>query len=371
MRIESLTFLRFIAALVVIISHFGVHISLFENTSLAGQLMVTFFFVLSGFVMTVSQYHKADISLIAFWRDRLSRIAPVYFLSMGFMISYVISHNLNIERSSIVLNILFLQSWFSKDVSFALNYPSWTLSVEMTFYLLFPFVLHFIKKSSITSMQALFFSIILWSVTQLLISLLMTGDTGIEGSITNNLICYHPLVHLCSFLLGVAGGHYVLDYKPRIRSTVISLASFWGIILLLITTIMNATFLQQLPIELGSSFSAPLFLLFVVIIASANQQSIKILQSRVCILLGKSSYSLYILQIPLRSIYQKSIGKVLNLSPELDFLALLFFMVIASILSFTLFERPVNTFLRSSIPRIKVITEKLLSPKEAVQNNDK
>ena len=48
MRIESLTFFRYVAALIVVIFHYGSATG-FSGTLVAGQQMVSFFFVLSGF----------------------------------------------------------------------------------------------------------------------------------------------------------------------------------------------------------------------------------------------------------------------------------------------------------------------------------
>jgi peptidoglycan/LPS O-acetylase OafA/YrhL len=61
--LEVLTFLRFIAALVAVVFHFAKKSPLIRPSPglmTAGSEMVSFFFVLSGFVLVVSHWHRAD-----------------------------------------------------------------------------------------------------------------------------------------------------------------------------------------------------------------------------------------------------------------------------------------------------------------------
>jgi peptidoglycan/LPS O-acetylase OafA/YrhL len=58
MKIDALTPLRFIAAAVVVIFHFGLKGSDYIGFFSAGPQMVSFFFVLSGFVMAFAHYEK-------------------------------------------------------------------------------------------------------------------------------------------------------------------------------------------------------------------------------------------------------------------------------------------------------------------------
>ena len=69
MRIEQLTFIRFVAAISVVIHHFGLHIFPFNTSILLkifkqGDLGVSFFFFLSGFVMIVAYHKKLKICVI-------------------------------------------------------------------------------------------------------------------------------------------------------------------------------------------------------------------------------------------------------------------------------------------------------------------
>ena len=91
--INSLTGLRFIAAFLVILHHFGKPpLPQFEqsvrNVLDHGFVAVTLFFILSGFILTysyMSQEGSPKTSKRTFWVARFARIYPVYLL--GFLIA--------------------------------------------------------------------------------------------------------------------------------------------------------------------------------------------------------------------------------------------------------------------------------------------
>ena len=81
MRLDQLTFIRFIAATCVIIYHFGTtlfpyNIEPFNKIANNANVAVSFFFILSGFVMIVAYGNKSYIKPSEFYRNRLTRIYP-------------------------------------------------------------------------------------------------------------------------------------------------------------------------------------------------------------------------------------------------------------------------------------------------------
>jgi len=153
-RLPSLTGLRFFAALLV----FGFHITLsaspippnrpinpFANAGLAdsaewllskaGYVGVSFFFVLSGFVITWSS--KPGEAPTAFWRRRFLKIFPNHLVMWALaMLTFAAA----ITRPLGWLpNLFLLHSFFPQgDVYVSVNPPAWTLCSELLFYLLFP-----------------------------------------------------------------------------------------------------------------------------------------------------------------------------------------------------------------------------------------
>ncbi|TCO59382.1 acyltransferase family protein [Actinocrispum wychmicini] len=155
--LRSLTGLRFVAALLVFLFHITLSnspippntpINPFADEGLAdwlewlfskaGYLGVSFFFVLSGFVLTWSV--KPGERMRAFWRRRLLKIFPNHLVL--FAAAMILFAAAMTPASGWLLNMFLLHS-FSPDptVYVNVNPPSWTLCSELLFYMLFPLLL--------------------------------------------------------------------------------------------------------------------------------------------------------------------------------------------------------------------------------------
>ncbi|GAB4085498.1 acyltransferase [Myceligenerans cantabricum] len=167
-RLPSLTGLRFFAALLV----FGFHITLsaspippndpinpFAHESVAaasekiflttGYIGVSFFFVLSGFLLAWAS--KPGDGLVSFWRRRIVKIFPNHLVM--WVLAMVLFAAAITPAHAWALNF-FLLSAYSPDgaVNVAVNPPSWTLSVELLFYMLFPFLIAGIRRIPVRSL---------------------------------------------------------------------------------------------------------------------------------------------------------------------------------------------------------------------------
>jgi peptidoglycan/LPS O-acetylase OafA/YrhL len=154
-RLPSLTGMRIIAAGLVFFFHTyyenifsshraqGVLGALFSQGGWTG---VSFFFVLSGFVLTWS-LPKRD-STTAFWRRRFFKIYPnhlVTFVAAALLLGLVTKQAFSARHA--VLNLLLLHSWFPQfQVNNSFNDVTWSLSCEAFFYLCFPFLHRWISR---------------------------------------------------------------------------------------------------------------------------------------------------------------------------------------------------------------------------------
>jgi peptidoglycan/LPS O-acetylase OafA/YrhL len=172
MRIEQLTFTRFIAAVAVVIFHFGREVFPFQHPILqplvlSANIGVSYFFILSGFVMIIAYNKQPNIDYKQFYISRIARIFPAFLVSIFLMLIYFFLIGKDVETKNIILQILLIHAWI-KEFCLSLNFPSWSLSVEILFYVLFPVLFNFfykpVKKQRLYSFILLFWIVITNSI---------------------------------------------------------------------------------------------------------------------------------------------------------------------------------------------------------------
>ena len=154
MRLNSLTSLRFIAAFGVFLHHFHMlkesnnHIIKFFNSILfEGFVGVTFFYILSGFIISYSykQHRNREVFKTSdFLFNRIARLYPVHILTLFAAIYfYVPSYNYGLIHLDQLLFNAFLMQIAIPDPNylFCFNVASWSVSTEMFFYISLIFIL--------------------------------------------------------------------------------------------------------------------------------------------------------------------------------------------------------------------------------------
>lgn len=147
-RLDSLTSLRFLAAAFVVMGHVetsGTYTApALEHVFAFPFAAVTFFFVLSGFVLVWSW--RPGTSPSGFYLRRFARVWPLYalitvlLLPIGWLIRYP-SWDLGQYLLVWGVVLLALQGLCPLSrVQEAVNPPNWSLSCEAFFYLLFPWM---------------------------------------------------------------------------------------------------------------------------------------------------------------------------------------------------------------------------------------
>ena len=194
--IKSLQSIRFVFALMIFIHHF--HSPQIEQF---GSFPVTFFFILSGFLLSMGyseKYEKGELAYGKFVRKRLIRIFPLNWFSL--MLALLIPFIVNLVNNQLSLyyyatllpNVFLLQSWFPlKTVYFSGNAVAWFLSDILFCYLLFPLLLRIT-----TSKAKHLFMLIVLALYVLLVSL-------IPDNLIHPIIYINPLFRLVDFIIGM------------------------------------------------------------------------------------------------------------------------------------------------------------------------
>jgi len=153
--IKPLTSLRIVFALMVFLSHLQffpktdtVFAQIYTSVFHEGSLGVGFFFILSGFVLSLSYRKRFAENRITYREYLVARIARIYPLHL---LTLLISVPLSFPelRASVVnffakffANVLLIQSWVPDQAYyFSFNAPSWSISAELFFYLVFPLLI--------------------------------------------------------------------------------------------------------------------------------------------------------------------------------------------------------------------------------------
>lgn len=209
-RLDSLTGLRFVAALHVALTHMP-HLQAddslpvsFRRCVISHGPAVPFFFILSGFILTY-RYHRDFTVLNAtsikkFYFTRFARIWPVHLLTLG--LACFLSPNPNHQNriDSAILNAGLVQSWIPIELySQSYNSVAWTLSIEVFFYLCTPFILRALANCRAVLGPLLAMTLPIW----LLAATQSCYLSKSPSTLATYLVAVCPVVRLGEFLIGV------------------------------------------------------------------------------------------------------------------------------------------------------------------------
>ncbi|WP_289062322.1 acyltransferase family protein [Alistipes ihumii] len=148
--IRSFTGWRYIFAVAIFMHHYQI-----DGKSVlqaGGAIGVTFFFILSGFLLAYGYKKRLmtrEISTSDFYKARAVKLYPLHILCFAAVFLLGIRNFVTADLPKAVLNLFLLQSWVpSPDYYMSYNAVSWFLSDELFFYLMFPFVLPVLLNGS-------------------------------------------------------------------------------------------------------------------------------------------------------------------------------------------------------------------------------
>nr|AGO97170.1 acyltransferase [Streptomyces sp. CNT-179] len=319
----ALTSLRFVAALLVFITHIA-FLAPFANPAIsesfstiahdAGYLGVSFFFVLSGFVLTWSA--RVGDRVRDFYRRRFMKIVPNHLVVFGPAVAVTFVIGLGMGVVPILVNYLFLLQAWVWNFEFAAqspNSPTWSLGVEVFFYAVFPLfylLVRRIRRERVWSWWVVSGLIIL-AIPFVVGAVTPSGPASpaFDGGtwLQQKLLLFFPITRLPEFVLGMLTARLVQERR------FVGIGLGWSTVLCVVVYIV-ALFLPHIYAFAGL-WAFPVALL-IGAAASRDPRKPGLLESRPVVWAGEASYAFYLIHLPLMLLALFVVGRLQPDGPE-------------------------------------------------------
>jgi peptidoglycan/LPS O-acetylase OafA/YrhL len=318
----------------------------------AGYVSVSYFILLSGFVLGYNYSGKAragELSTVRFYEARFTRLYPIYFLSL--LLAWWMlpkeygAHTHGMFWTGVVLTPLLLQGWIPSIATF-LNTPAWTMSAESFYYVLFPWMAKWKKPEHILHHLGKLSAVWILGMVPGLLYMYFNPDSIAHPDRWSygpwlQALKYTPYAHVFSFVFGVmlAELDEVVPRKGHLR-LFLGITGFAGLYgLLMLGPLVPYAIMHD-------GLLMPLFACIVLGLAGENWLA-RALGIRPLVFVGEASYCLYLLHFNLWAlIHQSGILERTGLArfdPWISYVIL----VILALLALHLVEKPAQRFLRS------------------------
>lgn len=360
-HLKPLTSLRFFAAMLVLVFHWAVPTRAegpLWNIAHAGFVGVPLFFVLSGFILAYNYLDEAGrlrVPSRAFWAARFARIYPVYVLGLVVAAPHFLRNYVDFDSTASalgtigltgVLDLLLLQSWFP-DVLQRWNGPGWSLSAEAFFYLAFPLLVPALAR--LRGPRLLGVAGGMWAVSLAAPTLFYLAGSATPERIEAfwpSVLVFNPLLRLPEFVIGVCIGRRYLERRRAPSPPRLSAVAALSVAAVLATM---AFVPQPPPLFLYTTLLTPAFatLVYALAMMGSGPPVGRALSGSALVLLGRASYAMYILHLPILFAMQKVAA-----DSRLDFRSIPFLLaytavvIAASLVTLRVVEEPMRVALR-------------------------
>lgn len=339
--IGSLQSLRFIFAIFIFLHH----LSLFE---LGGTCGVSFFFILSGFVMMKNYGEEVLLSSFSYYhyiKKRIIRIYPLHLLCLFTFILINYKSITPIYLGKLFPNMLLLQSWIpQRNYYFSGNALSWSLSCLVFFYACFPLMVNVVRKLNFKSKFVLALSI----VTLYIVALI-----SIPEDLSHAFFYINPIFRLLDFAIGMSTYKVYKAISKRSSEKSYSNATLmeFGALLFLFVSLLLGLVVPD-RILYSVLYWLPISLLILTFAYTNSHFGLisKILNNKILIILSEGSFVLYIIHQLSFTILDK-VRNELQIEIGVGHKALLYFIILtlASMLIAKYIERPTSSYLKKRL----------------------
>jgi peptidoglycan/LPS O-acetylase OafA/YrhL len=314
--------LRALAVVTVVVGHMNPH------WLPGGYLGVDIFFVISGFVITqiLTQQRNGVSQLwffLEFWLKRVFRIVPAYFVMLLIVATATailfLPENFSQFSDSWKKSLLFLSNqyfatygdYFSPASNEQPLLHTWSLAVEMQFYLGFPLVIYGVVKLNINGSRWIGLFTVLWFVA---------AQWAWSRNDANSALYYSLFVRIPEFLLGalVALRGAQVNSRHSVVFVVVGLVLIFASLVYVDASRFNPAY-------------AAVVCIGVCLILYGNIEKGLIafaFKVRLLMVIGAMSYSIYLWHWPILALWRYSLGEI-----SWDFRSVVFYVSIVLVLS--------------------------------------
>lgn len=322
-HIAGLDGLRGIAVTGVILYHF------FPNAVRGGFLGVSLFFVLSGYLIAVTSecdWMTKQFHVLRFYKKRIKKIYPslliVVFITAGLLkiFSPNILNGIKDEIYSILLGynnfwqIIQNSSYFTKIINTSPFTHLWSLSIELQFYLIWPFlffIYKYLRRSNFSRYRGWLF------VGPAIISVLVLQFTFHPGHDVTQ-VYYGTVTRMFSLFMGAFIGVNQATRKSGILSRHKKQKIFYLFVFLMFLLILSFALVDgqaDSTYRIGLLATSFLFCGILKLVANTQLPIGRMLDCKPLSWIGKRSYEIYLWQYPVIFIFQYQKWDRIILSP--------------------------------------------------------
>lgn len=206
--IETLQSLRFIFFVMIFMSHFE-----YDGRpafDAGGDCGVSFFFILSGFVLSSAYGNKVSSDGFRYRQFMARRVKKLYPLHLLCLLAFVVINIRSMDAGTLVRllpNLLLVQSWIpSAGFYFSANAVSWFLSDILLCYSVFPVVFRVVRRMTPAALTGA------WAAVLAAYAVLLCN---IPDAMTNAIVYVFPPVRTVDFAIGVTLWRVAVWLKKR------------------------------------------------------------------------------------------------------------------------------------------------------------
>jgi peptidoglycan/LPS O-acetylase OafA/YrhL len=353
--LPALTGLRFWLAVWVILHHISGKGMMLEpwtkSLPSAGQSLVwsghravQTFFVLSGFVLARSynrsRWERHDV--VKYVAARFARIYPVYILSIAIVSPFIFDSMMRPARTPLVkagllLNYAFVLQGWTGNLGVGWNTPAWTLSCEFFFYLFFPLLFIWLRDAGKWTLAAVMLAAIALPT--------LLAHAGVPAT-------WKPLHHMADFAAGIVTARlFDMMNVPALRrfgAWFYLPALVLGALLIIYPGVMDIANYRGWGGDVNTGLR-PLNVLALIGLGLGSGTGARLLSTAWAEYLGKASYSMYILHVPVLWWYNKWAIQQGIMPLNVAAAVYMAIVIAVSAISFEVVEKPVNRWIRVGV----------------------